>query len=235
MDHPGSTLVAPGVYLVDLPPGGGNVYVWEASHGLTLIDTGVPGSAPAVLAAIEAFGHRPTDVVEILLTHFHTDHTGSAAELASHTGARVLAHRADAAVIAGREPPVPPSLTELERPLARMLFGDVSRLPGPPPPKVEVEPVDDGDMTAGGGTIVATPGHTPGSIALLVRDVLFTGDSIASFEGGPDPGAVQYRPACCRRGRPQAGAARLRYSLCRSRSAADRRRRSEGLAMIRSF
>ena len=48
MDHPGSTLVAPGVYLVDLPPGGGNVYVWEASHGLTLIDTGVPGSAPAV-------------------------------------------------------------------------------------------------------------------------------------------------------------------------------------------
>jgi glyoxylase-like metal-dependent hydrolase (beta-lactamase superfamily II) len=83
-------------------------------------------------------------------------------------------------VIAGREPPVPPRLTELEPPLARMLVGDVSLLPGPPPPPLEVEPVDDGYVTAGGGSIVTAPGHTPGCIALLVADVLFTGDSSAS-------------------------------------------------------
>ena len=38
----------------------------------------------------------------ILLTHFHVDHIGSAAELAAHSGAAVLAHRWDAPV----HPPV---------------------------------------------------------------------------------------------------------------------------------
>jgi glyoxylase-like metal-dependent hydrolase (beta-lactamase superfamily II) len=235
MEHPGSTVVAPGVYLLDLPPGGGNVYLWQASHGLTLIDTGVPGSGPAVLAAIQALGHRPNDVAEIVLTHFHRDHTGSAAELAQQTGARVLAHRADAGVIAGREPPVPPDLTELERPLAQMIFGDLSRLPGPQPPPVEVEPVDDGDVTAGGGTIFAVPGHTPGSIALLVPGVLFTGDSVASSAGVPilgpfnidRPAAIaavrkqallDYDTACVGHGQPVAGSANRKV-----------------LAMIRSF
>ncbi|MBV9357973.1 MAG: MBL fold metallo-hydrolase [Chloroflexi bacterium] len=235
MDQPRSTLVTPGVYLLDLPPGGGNVYVWQARHGVTLIDTGLPGSARAVLAGLQALGHRPSDVVEIVLTHFHRDHTGSAAELARHTGARVLAHPADAAVIAGRQPPVPPSLTELELSLAEMIFGDVSRLPGPAAPPLEVDPVDDGYVTAGGGTIVATPGHTPGSIALLVADVLFTGDTIASFEGAPilgpfnidRPGAIasvrkqallDYDTACVGHGQPLVGGANRKV-----------------LAMIRSF
>jgi hypothetical protein len=41
--------------------------------------------------------------------------------------------------------------------------------------------------TAGGGTILSVPGHTPGRIALRAPDrggVLFTGDTLA-----PDPGA----------------------------------------------
>ena len=50
-----------------------------------------------------------------------------------------------------------------------------------------VREVDDGETTAGGGLIVGVPGHTPGSIALLVPQigVLFTGDTIASYEGAP--------------------------------------------------
>jgi glyoxylase-like metal-dependent hydrolase (beta-lactamase superfamily II) len=156
--------------------------------GLTLIDTGTPGSAAAILQAIESIGHRPEDVREIVLTHFHADHTGSAAELAQRTGATVMAHRADAAVIRWLQPPAPPDLTELERPLAAMLFGDPSTLPRPQPAAVHVDrEVDDGDLTAGGGAIVAVPGHTPGSIALLVPHlgVLCTGDAIATYEGAP--------------------------------------------------
>ena len=63
-------------------------------------------------------------------------------------------------------PPPPPTLTELDRPLAEQHFGDVSTLPGPQPAAVVVDrEVDDGAVTLGGGTIIGVPGHTPGSLA----------------------------------------------------------------------
>jgi glyoxylase-like metal-dependent hydrolase (beta-lactamase superfamily II) len=68
--------LAPGVYLLEL--GVGQAYLWEWTDGLTLVDTGTPGSAAAILQAIESIGHRPEEVKEIVLTHFHADHTGSA-------------------------------------------------------------------------------------------------------------------------------------------------------------
>ena len=186
MDAPTPRPVAPGVSWLEFPVG--NVYLWDHGDGLTLVDTGVPGSAEAILGALASLGRRPDAVTEIILSHFHRDHSGSAAELARRTGARVLAHPADAPVIRGQQPGAPPQLTELERPLAAMLFGDLASLPGAPPPPVEVDQeVSDGDRTAGGGLVVGVPGHTPGSIALLVPHlgVLFCGDTIAASDGAP--------------------------------------------------
>ena len=174
------------VYLLPLQVS--NVYIWESDGLLTIFDTGVPGSAEAILAALGAIGHAAEDVAEIVLTHFHRDRTGSTAELVRRTGARVLAHRGDAAIIEGHEPPPRPRLTQLEHPLAEMLFGDVASLPGPQPDAVRVDRlVEDGELTAGGGQIVSIPGHTLGSIAVLLpnRGVLFTGDSIASADSAP--------------------------------------------------
>jgi glyoxylase-like metal-dependent hydrolase (beta-lactamase superfamily II) len=178
--------LADGLYLVPLPAS--NVYIWQSDGVLSLVDTGVPGSADAILEAVRATEYATLEVVEIILTHFHRDHTGSAAELVRRTGARVVAHAADAAIIEHRESPPAPRLTELERPLAEMLLGDVANLPGPQPEAVHVDRlVQDGDVTAAGGQVVAIPGHTRGSIAVLLaeRGVLFTGDSIASSDSGP--------------------------------------------------
>jgi glyoxylase-like metal-dependent hydrolase (beta-lactamase superfamily II) len=104
--------VADGIYWIDLPVG--HVYIWDWTEGLTPVDTGLPGSADTILTAIESLGRRPEDVKEVLLTHFHRDHSGSAASLVQRTGASVFAHPADAAIIAHRTRPTPPSLTELE-------------------------------------------------------------------------------------------------------------------------
>jgi glyoxylase-like metal-dependent hydrolase (beta-lactamase superfamily II) len=178
--------LADGVFLVPLQAS--NVYIWESDGLLSVVDTGVPGSADAILAAVDAIGHAPQDLAEIVLTHFHRDHTGSAAELVRRTGARVVAHPADATIMEGFEWPPPPQLTELERPLAEMLLGDVANLPGPQPEAVRIDRlVEEGELTAGGGQIVAIPGHTRGSIAVLLpkRGVLFTGDSIASTDSAP--------------------------------------------------
>jgi glyoxylase-like metal-dependent hydrolase (beta-lactamase superfamily II) len=89
----------------------------------------------------------------------------------------------DAPVIRGDQPETPPNLTEFERPIAEAVM---PRVPQARPVAVDRE-VEDGDTTTGGGVIVGVPGHTPGSIALLVPDrrVLFTGDTIAFHEGTP--------------------------------------------------
>lgn len=168
-------LVVPGVHRLEFEIG--QAYLWDWGDGLTVVDTGLDGSAVAILDAIEAIGRRPEDVREIVLTHFHDDHRGGAADLVARTGATVIAGRADAPVIRGEQAPLPPNLEEFERPLAEAIF---PRVPAARPVQVDRE-VDDGDETAGRGIIVGVPGHTPGSIALLVPElgVLFTGDTIA--------------------------------------------------------
>jgi glyoxylase-like metal-dependent hydrolase (beta-lactamase superfamily II) len=177
--------ITTGVYLLAFAVT--NVYVWDWNDGITLIDTGIPGSAVTILEALASLGRSAKDVKEIVLTHFHRDHVGSAAELAQHTPARVLAHPADAAVIAGLQHPPTPDLTDLERSLAQQLFGDSSALPGPQPEPVRVDrEVHDGDLTSA-GSIVALASHTPGSIGLRIAQlgVMFTGDTIAAYEEAP--------------------------------------------------
>ena len=55
-----------------------------------LVDTGLPGNAPKILAAMQAEGYKPWDLALIIITHVHTDHFGSAAALAGATVRRCL-------------------------------------------------------------------------------------------------------------------------------------------------
>jgi glyoxylase-like metal-dependent hydrolase (beta-lactamase superfamily II) len=208
-------LVVPGVWM--LPFEIGQAYIWDWDDGLTVIDTGITGSAEAILHAIEVLGRSPSEVKEIVLTHYHDDHRGSAAELVERTGATVIAHEAEAPVISGAQPQIPPRLTDFERPIAEGVLARMApgRLPaaGAVPlsldelaqamvtaldrvPVAVGRAVQDGASTAGGGQIVHIPGHTPGSIALYVPalGVLFTGDTLASHEGRLIPGVFNVDP-----------------------------------------
>src|ERR687886_746883 len=51
-----------------------NCYLVREDDGFTLIDTALPGSAPAILAAAWALG---APIVRIALTHAHGDHVGT--------------------------------------------------------------------------------------------------------------------------------------------------------------
>jgi glyoxylase-like metal-dependent hydrolase (beta-lactamase superfamily II) len=178
-----------------------NVFLLVEDAGLTLIDSGGPGSGPKILAYIRQIGRRTEDLRRVVLTHQHVDHVGGAAYLAAETGAEVLAHPLDTPAIEGKGP------RELPRnALVRQVFRAVmlSRLqpaavtsmltPGEALPVM----VDDGGLQ-----VVATPGHTSGHVSLYLprRRVLFGGDALTQLRGNvaPPPAIVTTDMATARR------------------------------------
>ncbi|MFE0189481.1 MBL fold metallo-hydrolase [Streptomyces sp. NPDC058989] len=176
----------------------GHVYaVALPGDGYALVDTGVPGSAPAILDALARIGGRPEQLRQIVLTHSHLDHMGSAADLVAATGARVLAGALDAPYIRGTAPEPVPALTAAELALHEGVMAGLAAAEVPPlrHTAVDVE-LHDGDTLDGWPEpvrVLHVPGHTPGGIALHLPGsrLLFPGDVIGT---DPDGGRAVLGP-----------------------------------------
>ena len=174
--------IVEGIYRVD-GVRGCQVYLVEGANQLALVDAGMPGATPKVLAAIEAIGRKPEDLRQIVVTHYHRDHVGSLAELAAATGAEVCVHALDAPVVRG-ESPMPP--VRVRGPLGGLLSPLLNRWARPPKPSPVDRELQDGDeLKAAGLKVVHVPGHTPGQIALHMpsKKVLFVGDAVLNVLG----------------------------------------------------
>ena len=172
--------IIPNVHLVSA--GFVNMYLIVDPDGLTVIDTGMPGSEKRILKYIANLGHAPADLRRIVITHSDADHMGGLAALKAATGARVYANAIEAeAIAAGR------ASRELKpRGLVGVLMGLVAGMIRTAPAKVD-EFLTDGQVlpVLGGLRVVETFGHTPGHISLFAPSVgvLFSGDSIVTGDG----------------------------------------------------
>lgn len=161
--------------------------LWSANvflllgDGVTVVDTGLRGRRRRILREVARLGYRTGDIANIIITHHHIDHVGGLAALKRTTGAVVFAHPADIPYIEGRLP------QPVHAP--RWLRGALSPLQPlwtPAPAAVDI-PVRDGDVlpVLGGTVVLHTPGHTPGSICLLVKRerLLIVGDVLSHTIG----------------------------------------------------
>lgn len=164
-----------------------NVFLIQGEHSLTLIDTGMPGSAPKILAAVAELGRKPADVQNILLSHLHYDHTGSARELQAQTGAALWMHALDAAAL---------QQGQIMRPVVagpglvnRLARAAMARSKPQPAAPLEVQHTLSGGEQldfARGLRVLHTPGHTSGHLSFLWPHdggVLITGDSCGNMLG----------------------------------------------------
>lgn len=157
-----------------------NIFAWEWDEGVTLIDTGMPGSADRIKAALAAGGWPLYRLRRIIITHCDVDHVGSAAILKRATGAPVACHTVEKAWLEK------PSLRQPSNPLLRPVAW-LAQL-APPLRAEAVQPDEllvDGQELAEGLTVVHTPGHTPGHISLLDRKrrILIAGDCLGNRKG----------------------------------------------------
>jgi glyoxylase-like metal-dependent hydrolase (beta-lactamase superfamily II) len=178
--------IAPGVHAI--PLGGVNAFLIEAEDGLTLIDTGTPGSAAKILKAVQALGKQPTDIRHILVTHCHYDHTGSLAELKQTTGAPAYMHPTDAALLRAGQTMRPfQAGPGLLNGIVCRLFKLFLKFPPITPITVEYEVQDGEELSlAGGLRAIHAPGHTAGQLVFLWphhSGVLFAADTANTVLG----------------------------------------------------
>ena len=160
---------------------GANVFLLLDSR-LTIVDTGFKGRAMKLLKEARLYGYHASDITNIIITHHHADHMGSLAELKKLTGASVITHTADVPYVDGSRPQPGPS-----RPawLGKAL-SPFPGLRGAAPAAVEQPVNDEYELPILGGIkVVHTPGHTPGSISLYLKQerVLIVGDLLANRFG----------------------------------------------------
>lgn len=183
-----TTEVAPGVHRIEHAHV--NCYLVVDDDGVLVVDTGHPRTWDPLGHALRDAGLRPRDVVAVVLTHAHFDHTGCAERLRGRLGVPVHVHPADAAIAAhpyryAHENPraaYPIRHPSALRVLGAMVAAGALQVPG----IADTRPLRDGEVLPypGRPRVLHVPGHTEGSCALHLpdRDVLLTGDALVTFD-----------------------------------------------------
>jgi glyoxylase-like metal-dependent hydrolase (beta-lactamase superfamily II) len=152
------------VNIVDVGYGSTNHYVLGPDHARLLVDVGMPGTFPRLLANLRRTDVPLASVRYLLATHYHPDHAGIAEEL-KHVGVRLI-------------------VLDVQRPAVTVLNAFMRRHG----PCVEITHHGNIDLRFDqsraflaelgiAGEIVPTPGHSDDGVTLVLDDgAAFTGD-----------------------------------------------------------
>jgi glyoxylase-like metal-dependent hydrolase (beta-lactamase superfamily II) len=153
-------------------PGTIAAYIIRHSHGAILVECGPGSTIEELVARLRTYGLKPADISDVLLTHIHLDHGGSAGWWARQ-GARIHVHPVGA-----------PYLVEPERLLssARRIYGDMmGSLWGEfiPVPENKLVVHEDNEIIQIEGLefkALDTPGHAYHHLAYIFQGICFSGD-----------------------------------------------------------
>lgn len=155
-----------------------NVFLLDSSKGsyayvirgkeIVLIDTGLSFKGKSIMKELKSIGIELKHIKHILLTHHDIDHIGNAFMLQQLTGAEIWASKEDIPYIYG----------DIDRHGFKKYIKYIFSVKMPRNIKAYIPGQSINDIE-----IIPTPGHTPGHVCLLYKDVLFAGDLLENKNG----------------------------------------------------
>lgn len=173
----GPDTIARGIFLIGGPnishSEDATVFAVDCGREIVLIDTGAGRTVKTLVRNLEKVSLDPTALSTIILTHCHIDHIGGAPYFKKQYGCKLAIHELDAGAVESGDPvrtaaswygaDFPPTVIDLRISGREYLF------------KVGADEL----------RCIHTPGHTPGSISILLerdgRKILFGQDIHGPF------------------------------------------------------
>ncbi|MBD0862635.1 MBL fold metallo-hydrolase [Gordonia sp. zg691] len=181
--------VVPGIHWLEYAHT--NQYLVEDGDRLVLVDAGLPRSYEELVKAIRQLGHGTDAVSDLIITHGHFDHVGTARRLTREWGLPVHVHHDDAWLAAHPYRYAHANATRFGVPLrhprslmllSRMAVAGAFTVRGVRP--ADVITFADDSTLPGGAVVVPTPGHTFGHVSLHFphHDAVISGDALVTLD-----------------------------------------------------
>ncbi len=162
--------------------GKSNAYLIKTEKGYILVDAGMPGKLNKIEKVLAENNDTFKNIQLIIITHVHYDHVGSLAALQKKTNAEVLVHEKEKDLLESGKTEFPAGTFFISKIISKLgnLFSE-SKFKAVNP-----------DITVSGhydlkeyginGKIIHTPGHTSGSISIIINGEDFIcGDTLFNF------------------------------------------------------
>jgi glyoxylase-like metal-dependent hydrolase (beta-lactamase superfamily II) len=166
--------------------------VFNGSSHWLLVDTGRKGSREKLKKALDNLGIKGTALRAILLTHAHFDHVENGSEIKNLHDALTYAHHSEAPYLASGDNAEIDGTLVFTRLLVRALRNRLAKRFRYTPFTIDHFVHDRCDLSSLGfvdAYIIHTPGHTAGSVSLIVgNEIAIVGDALFGvFKGSVLP------------------------------------------------
>ena len=137
---------------------------------VVMIDGGMPKKLKVFKRVLSRLDIKPSDIKLIVLTHSHFDHSGSAREIREFTGAKIAGHESESTYLEDGGMIIPKGVNFYGKITKPWLFAIFKKLSFPKfKPDILITDESYPLKTYGiDGNIIHTPGHTVGSISVIL-------------------------------------------------------------------